>query len=104
MQMALHQASREASPSLTLLAGRWSIGLTPNFMLTLAGKPTYTLINNYQAAFLKHFPPIYQLVPNHGYTKLIVYGIPCMQHPNSMLPTSTELYQELGTNNAHLKA
>jgi len=54
-------------------------------------------------AFLKFFPPIYQLVLNHRYTKLVVHGVPCPRHADGTLPTSAELYTELGTNNAHLK-
>ncbi len=103
MQTALRQTTGEAAPPLTLLAGRWSVGLTSNFVLTFAGKPTYALINNYKMAFLKFFLPIYQLVLNHGYTKLVVHGVPCPHHADSTLLMSVELYKELGTNNAHLK-
>ena len=53
-------------------------------------------------ALLKNFPLIYQLVPNHGYTKLMVHGVPCNCHANGTLPTSAELYHEL-SQNAHLK-
>ncbi len=102
MQTALRQHSGEATPPLTLLAGRWSVGLTPNFVLTFAGKPTTALVENYCAAFLKHFPPIYQLVPNHGYTKLVVHGVPCMCHADGTLLTSAKLTMELA-NNAHLR-
>jgi len=101
MQTALHQQTGEASPSLTLLAGQWSVGIMPNFMLTFAGKPTAAVIHNYSAAFLKHFPPIYQLVPNHGYTKLVVHGVPLLHHADRTLPTSEELLCKLN-HNVHL--
>ncbi len=101
MQTALCQQTGEATPPLTLLAGRWSVGLTPNFVLTFAGKPAAAVIHNYSAAFLKHFPPIYQLVPNHGYTKLVVHGVPILCHADGTLPTSDELLSELN-HNLHL--
>ena len=98
MQTALRQQTGEVTPALTLLAGRWSVGITPNFVLTFAGKPTTALVENYHAVFLKHFLPIYQLVPNHGYKKLIVHSVLCLQHLNSTLPTSAELLHKLSSN------
>src|SRR6266853_6088336 len=101
MQMALWQQSGQPTPPLTLLRGRWSIGLTSNFVLTFTGQPSHALIENYHASFLAPFKPIYQLVPNNRYVKLVIHGVPCEHHPNSTLPTSTKLYQQL-SNHTHL--
>jgi hypothetical protein len=46
IQTTLQQHLAEAEPPLTLVAGRWSIGLTSNFILTFAGKPSTELIKN----------------------------------------------------------
>ena len=104
IQTALRQHSAEAEPPLTLVAGRWSVGLTSNFILTFAGKPRADLVENYKHALLDKFPGgLFNLIRNDGLQKFIVNGVPCIRKPNGRLPTSDELFQEFQRNNAHIR-
>jgi hypothetical protein len=104
IQTSLRQHSAEAEPPLTLVAGRWSVGLMSNFVLTFAGKPRAELVENYKAAILSKFPGgLFNLIRNNGLQKFIVNGVPCIRKPNGRLPTSDELFTEFQRNNAHIR-
>ncbi len=90
-------------PLLKLLTGRWSMGIVSNFVLTFAGKPTTTLVDSYKLVLLKPFPPIFQLVTNHGFKKLAIHSVLCLHYPDGSLPSSTELLNELRIGNPHLQ-
>jgi hypothetical protein len=86
------------------VAGRWSVGLTSNFILTFAGKPRTDLVENYKGALLDKFPAgLFNLIHNNGLRKFIVNGVPCVQKPNGCLPTLQELFAEFQQNNAHIR-
>jgi len=55
IQTAIYQASGVPEPSLTLLTGRWSTGLTNNFLLIFAGQPLQDLVLKYYGV-RRHFP------------------------------------------------
>jgi hypothetical protein len=104
IQTSLRQHSAEVKPLLTLVAGRWSIGLTSNFVLTFAGKPHSDLIKNYRGALLNKFPAgLFNLIQNDRLHKFIINGVPCVCKPNSCLPTANELFEEFQQNNAHIQ-
>jgi hypothetical protein len=103
IQTSLRQHSAEAEPPLTLVAGRWSIRLTSNFVLTFTGKPRADLVENYKATILDKFPGgLFNLIRNDGLCKFIVNGVPCIRKPNGRLPTADELFTEFQRNNAHI--
>jgi hypothetical protein len=104
IQSSLRQHSAEAEPPLTLVAGRWSVGLTSNFVLTFAGKPHSDLVENYKGALLDKFPAgLFNLIRNDGLRKFIVNGVPCVRKPNGRLPMALELFEEFQRNNAHIR-
>jgi hypothetical protein len=104
IQTSLRQHSAEAEPPLTLVAGRWSVGLTSNFVLTFAGKPRAELVKNYKGALLSKFPGgLFNLIRNDGLRKFIVNGVPCIRKPNGRLPSADELFTEFQRNNAHIR-
>jgi hypothetical protein len=86
------------------VAGRWSVGLTSNFVLTFAGKPRSDLIENYKGALLDKFPAgLFNLIRNDGLRKFIVNRVPCIRKPNGRLPTANELFEEFQRNNTHIR-
>jgi hypothetical protein len=104
IQSSLRQHSAQAEPPLTLVAGRWSVGLTSNFVLTFAGKPRSDLVENYRGALLDKFPTgLFNLIRNDGLHKFIVNGVPCVRKPNGQLPTPDELFSEFQRNNSHIR-
>jgi hypothetical protein len=104
IQTSLRQHSAQAEPPLTLVAGRWSVGLTSNFVLTFAGKPRTDLVENYRGALLDKFPTgLFNLIRNDGLHKFIVNGVPCVHKPDGRLPTSHELFEEFQRNNSHIR-
>jgi len=104
IQTSLRQHSAEAEPPLTLVAGRWSVGLTSNFVLTFAGRPRADLVKNYKNAILSKFPTgLFNLIRNDGLRKFIVNSVPCVRKQNGSLPTVEELFSEFQRNNAHIR-
>jgi hypothetical protein len=104
IQTSLRQHSAEPEPPLTVVAGRWSIGLTSNFVITFAGKPPAALVENYRGALLDKFPGgLFNLIRNDGLQKFIVNGVPCIRKPNGRLPMADELFNEFQRNNAHIR-
>jgi hypothetical protein len=88
-----------AEPPITLLTGHWSSNLTSNFVLTFAGNPKPELVYKFEKAILAtHFDYSFQLAPNYGYTKLAVFGVPCLRDQHGNLPPSDHLRVELGKN------
>jgi hypothetical protein len=104
IQTSLRQHSAQPEPPLTVVAGRWSVGLTSNFVLTFAGKPRADLVENYKGALLDKFlGGLFNLIRNDGLQKFIINGVPCVRKPNGRLPTSDELFNEFQRNNTHIR-
>jgi hypothetical protein len=62
LQTTLRQHSALPELPLTLVSRRWSIGLTSNFVLTFAGKPTAALVLTHKDTLLEPFPKIFNLI------------------------------------------
>ena len=103
IQTALRQNTALSEPPLTLIAGRWSSGLTSNFVLTFAGRPPAKLVKAHQPTLLEKFPAIFDLFCNEGLKKYIILGIPMVKDTEGCLPSQQQLFQEFARNNPHYR-
>ena len=101
LQRAILQAPGAGSPPrIQLLSGRWSSQLSSNFVFTLAGTPSNETVHLFRHILLSPFPPGYSLVPQCGYTRVLLNGVPVIRL-NGALPLSTDLTHELARNIAY---
>jgi hypothetical protein len=99
IEVCLCQAAREATPLITILAGKWWSPLSLNFTLTLAGNPTITTVRKYREAILKPFSlNIFNLVLNLHQMRIAFQGILIYRNNDGSLLTSAKLLKELGKN------
>jgi hypothetical protein len=103
IQTALRQNTALPEPPLNLVAGRWSSGLTSNFVLTFAGRPSTKLAEAHESTLLEKFPAIFNLISNEGLKKFVVMGVPLVKDTNGHLPTQLQLYNEFARNNPHYR-
>jgi hypothetical protein len=101
IQTALRQNSALPDPPLTLVAGRWSSGLTSNFVLTFAGRLSTKLVETHKPTLMEKFPAIFDLFCNEGLRKYVVLGVPMVRDAEGRLPTQQQLYYEFARNNPH---
>jgi hypothetical protein len=97
IQTAICQASGILEPPLTLLTGRWSTALTNNFSLIFAGQPPQDLVLKYQGVIVNFFDTTFHLIPSRGFTKMMIFGIPCIRK-NGVLAPLHVLLRELSHN------
>jgi hypothetical protein len=89
----------EATPEITILAGRWWSPLSSNFTITFAGRPTIATILKYKEALLCPFGPnIFEITPEEGQSRLVFQGVPIIRNPDGSLPMSKQLCEKLGHN------
>ena len=101
LQRAILQAPGAGSPPrIQLLSGRWSSQLSSNFVFTFAGTPSNETVRCFRHILLSPFPAGYSLVPQHGYTRLLLNGVPVIRS-NGALPSSADLTRELARNIAY---
>ncbi len=98
LQRAILQAPGAGSPPrIQLLSGRWSSQLSSNFVFTFAGSPSNDTVRQFRHILLAPFPLGYSLVPQHGYTRVLLNGVPVIRS-NGALPSSADLTCELARN------
>jgi len=97
LQTSICQAYAGSNPSVTLLSGRWSSQLSSNFVLTFAGQLSIDEIFRLRGTLLSPFQPGASLVPQRGFTRIILHSIPVVR-TNGVIPSSEELTAELGVN------
>jgi hypothetical protein len=97
IQTAIRQASGVPEPPLTLLTGWWSTGLTNNFSLVFAGQPSQELVLKYRGVIGKFFDTTFHLIPSRGFTKMMIFGVPCIRK-NGIITLPHILLHELSHN------
>ena len=97
IQTAICQASGVPEPPLTLLMGRWSTALTNNFSLIFARQPPQDLVQKYRGIIGQFFDTTFHLIPSRGFTKMMIFGVPCI-HKNGVLAPPHALLRELSHN------
>jgi hypothetical protein len=97
IQTAIRQASGMPEPPLTLLTGWWSTGLTNNFSLIFAGQPSQELVLKYRGVIGKFFDTTFHLIPSRGFTKMMIFGVPCIRKQGVIAPSHV-LLRELSHN------
>ena len=101
LQRAILQAPGAGSPPrIQLLSGRWSSQLSSNFVFTFAGTPSNETVRQFRYILLSPFPSGYSLVPQHGYTRVLLNSVPVIRQ-NGALPSSADLTRELACNIAY---
>lgn len=98
LQTAIRQAYSGSNPSVTLLSGRWGSQLSSNFVLTFAGQPSNDDIFQLWGTLLHPFQPGASLMPQHGYTRVILHSVPVVRTNNGVVPSSEEILAELQQN------
>ena len=81
-----------------LLSGRWSSALNHNFILTFTSKPTNDQVYKYRSVLTSPFEPGAALVPQLGYTHIMLHGVPLICRQDGSPETSLNLLQELQCN------
>jgi hypothetical protein len=72
----INQAHGRGLAQITLLSGQWSSHLSHNFVLTFAGKPTNDQVYKYRAILTSLFRSVAHIVPQEGFTKIIIHSVP----------------------------
>ena len=100
LQTAIRQSFQGNKPSVTLLSGRWSSQLLSNFVLMFAGQPSNDAVFCLRSVLLSPFQPGASLVPQWGYTRVIVHSVPIVLDDKGSRPLSDDLVSELSLNEA----
>jgi hypothetical protein len=79
------------------LTGRWSTGLTNNFSLIFAGQPSQELVLKYRGVIGKFFNTTFHLIPSRGFTKMMIFRVPCIRK-NGVIAPPHVLLRELSYN------
>ena len=92
LRTAMNQLHAGGPALVTLLLGRWSSQLSHNFVLVFAGQPTNNQVYKYHAVLTAPFGPGAHLVPQKGYVRMQLHGVPLVRSSNGRpVPTSTLL-------------
>jgi hypothetical protein len=98
LQTVMNQLYAGGPALVTLLSGQWSSQLNYNFILTFTGHPTNDQVYKYHAILTSPFRPGMHLVPQTGYTHIILHGVSLICQQDSSPETSLTLLQELKQN------
>ena len=98
LRTAIHQQHGGGPALVTLLSGRWSLALNHNFVLTFAGHPTNDQVYKYRSVLTSPFGPGATLVPQSGYTRIMLHGVPLARRQDGSPETSLTLLRELQRN------
>ena len=93
IQTAIQQASGVPEPPLTLLTGRWGTLLTNTFSLVFAGRPSQDLVLKYRGVIGHFFDTTFQLIPSKGFTKMMIFGVPCIRRNGGLAPPHVLLHE-----------
>jgi len=99
LQTAIHQAFSNNNPLITLLSGRWSSQLFSNFVLTFLGTLSNDDVLKFSSTLCSPFGPGSSLVPQRGFTWVIVHSVPIV-YSNGVRLDSKTLSAELARNEA----
>ena len=95
LRTAMNQAHGGQRPLVTLLSGRWSSSLTHNFVLTFAGHPDNDSVYKYRSVLTSPFGPGARLIPQTGYTKVMIHRVPISRDEQGNIVDSKTLLDEL---------
>jgi hypothetical protein len=98
LRTAINQAHGGGPAQITLLSGRWSTRLSHNFVLTFAGKPTNDQVYRYCAILTSLFRSAARIVPQEGFTKVIIHSVPVERDQAGNPATTMTLINELRHN------
>ena len=98
LRTAINQQHGGGPAQVTLLSGRWSSALNHNFVLTFAGKPTNDQVYKYRSVLTSPFGPGAALVPQLGYTHMMLHGVPLIRKLDGSPETSLTILRELQRN------
>ena len=98
LRTAMNQLHAGGPALVTLLSGRWSSQLNHNFVLVFAGHPTNDQVYRYCSVLTSPFGPGAKLVPQKGYTRLMLHGVPLIRRQDGTPESSLMLLQELKRN------
>jgi hypothetical protein len=96
--MAMNQQHGGGPAKVSLLSGRWSSQLNHNFVLTFAGHPTNDDVYKYRSVLTSPFGLGAKLVPQTGYTRIILHGVPLIRQQDGTPETSHTLLLEITRN------
>ena len=100
LRTAINQAHGGGAAQVTLLSGRWSSRLAHNFVLTFAGKPTNDQVYRYRSILTSPFGTGARIVPQEGYTKVVVHSVPVERDMEGNTASTMTLVRELTRNPA----
>ena len=95
LRTAMNQAHGGQRPLVTLLSGRWSSSLSHNFVLTFAGHPENDQVYKYRSILTSPFGPGARLIPQTGYTKVVIHRVPVHRNDKGNVADSKALLDEL---------
>ena len=98
LRTAINQLHSGGPALVTLLSGRWSSQLSHNFVLTFSGHPTNDQVFQYRSVLTAPFGPGAHLVPQKGYTRIILHGVPLIRRQDGSPETSLTLINEIKRN------
>ena len=99
LQTAIRQAFGNNNPLITLLSGRWSSQLSSNFVLTFSGTLSNDNVLKFSSTLCSPFSPGPSLIPQRGFTQVIVHSVPIV-YSNRVHLDSKTLSAELAQNEA----
>ena len=97
LQRSIRQAYNGTPPPVTLLSGRWSSNLSHNFVLTFSGTAANNDVLRLRKELLAPFGPGASIVPQRGYTSVMVKSVPTIRS-EGYLPDAKSLLEELSQN------
>ena len=95
LRTAINQAHGGQRPLITLLSGRWSSSLSHDFVLTFAGHPENDQVYKYRSILTSPFGPGARLIPQTGYTKVVIHRVPVHRDDKGNAADSKTLLDEL---------
>ena len=95
LRTAMNQAHGGQRPLVTLLSGRWSSSLSYNFVLTFAGHPENDQVYKYRSILTSPFGLGACLIPQMGYTKVVIHHVPVHRDDKGNVADSKTLLDEL---------
>ena len=99
----LQRAIRQQFPSdqrlpIELIGGRWSSQFSSNFVLIFNGQPGNAAVMRCREVFFDVFGSDCVIVPQHGYSRILLNGVPVCRLDDGSLSTPDELCSELRVN------
>ena len=98
LRTAMNQQHGGGPALVTLLSGRWSSQLNHNFVLVFAGHPTNDQVYKYRAVLTAPFGPGAHLVPQKGYTRMILHSVPLIRSQSGAPVSASGLIAEIKQN------